>query len=79
MPGVDNVAFVHTGRPGSFSIRCAELCGLWHGHMYQTGKVVGAPAFGAWMAAEQKAEALNNKYLPPYSLYYFPEPQRRAG
>src|SRR5438309_2119226 len=28
VPGVDNTAFVHTRRAGSFSIRCAELCGL---------------------------------------------------
>jgi cytochrome c oxidase subunit II len=79
VPGVDNIAFVHTRNPGSFSIRCAELCGLWHGHMYQTGQVVSGAAFGSWMAAEQQAEALNKKYLPPYSGHYFPDPQRRAG
>jgi cytochrome c oxidase subunit 2 len=79
VPGVDNIAFVHTRRAGSFSIRCAELCGLWHGHMFQTGEVVRAGAFGSWIAAEQKAQALNQKYLPPYALHYFPEPLRRAG
>jgi cytochrome c oxidase subunit 2 len=79
VPGVDNIAFVHTRKAGSFSIRCAELCGLWHGHMFQTGEVVGADSFRSWIAAEQKAEALNQKYLPPYSLHYFPEPLRRAG
>jgi cytochrome c oxidase subunit II len=79
VPGVDNIAFVHTRKAGSFSIRCAELCGLWHGHMFQTGKVVGGDAFTSWIAAEQRAEALNQKYLPPYSRHYFPEPLRRAG
>ncbi len=79
VPGVDNIAFVHTRKPGSFSIRCAELCGLWHGHMYQTGQVVSTAGFASWMASEQKAEALNKKYLPPYSGHYYPEPQRRAG
>ena len=79
VPGVDNIAFVHTRKAGSFSIRCAELCGLWHGHMFQTGEVVAAGAFQSWIAAEQKSEALNQKYLPPYSGHYFPEPQRRAG
>ncbi len=79
VPGADNIAFVHTRKAGSFSIRCAELCGLWHGHMAQTGHVVGGGAFGSWIAGEQKAEALNQKYLPPYSRHYFPEPTRRAG
>jgi cytochrome c oxidase subunit 2 len=79
VPGADNVAYVHTHRPGSFTIRCSELCGLWHTHMIQTGHVVSGGEFASWLAAEQKTEALNLKYLPPYALYYFPEPQRRAG
>ena len=36
-PGVDNVAFVKTKTAGTFQIRCAELCGLWHGYMFDTG------------------------------------------
>ena len=79
VPGVDNIAFVHTRRTGSFAIRCAELCGLWHGHMYQTGQVVSLGDFKAWIADEEKAEHLNQKYLPPYARHYFPDPQRRAG
>jgi cytochrome c oxidase subunit 2 len=79
VPGTDNVAFVQTHGTGSFSIRCAELCGLWHGHMYQTGKVVAGPEFAAWVALQTKKNALNHKYLPPYAKYYFPEPQLRAG
>ena len=79
VPGADNVAFVHTRGPGSFSIRCSELCGLWHTHMVQTGHVVSRPVFQSWLATELKGEALNLKYLPPYAPFYFPEPQRRAG
>jgi len=79
VPGTDNVAFVQTHGTGSFSIRCAELCGLWHGHMYQTGKVVAGPEFTAWIALQTKKNALNHKYLPPYAKQYFPEPQLRAG
>ena len=79
VPGTDNVAFVQTHGTGSFSIRCAELCGLWHGHMYQTGKVVAGPEFSAWIAEQIKKGALNHKYLPPYAKQYFPEPQLRAG
>ena len=36
-PGVDNVAYVRPTEIRSFSIRCAELCGLFHGHMFDTG------------------------------------------
>jgi cytochrome c oxidase subunit 2 len=79
IPGVDNIAFVHPRKVGSFMIRCAELCGLWHGHMFQTGHVVTAAQFKAWIAEQEQAEAANLKYLPPYSRYYFPEPLRRAG
>ena len=77
--GVDNIAFVHPRAVGSFSIRCAELCGLWHGHMFQTGHVVSRDQFKAWIAGQQAAEGANLKYLPPYSRAYFPDPTRRAG
>jgi cytochrome c oxidase subunit 2 len=79
VPGVDNIAFVHPRRLGNFSIRCSELCGLWHGHMFQTGQVVTAVQFASWIALQTRAEAANLKYLPPYAPEYFPEPLRRAG
>ena len=79
IPGVDNIAFVHPRKLGNFSIRCAELCGLWHGHMFQTGQVVSDAAFAKWIAAERHGEALNLKYLPSYAPSYYPEPLRRAG
>src|SRR5205085_2967230 len=79
VPGVDNIAFVHPRRLGNFSIRCSELCGLWHGHMFQTGQVVSAPQFASWIAQQRHAEAANLKYLPPYARDYFPDPTRRAG
>ncbi len=44
-PGVDNVAFVKATKTGDFQIRCAELCGLWHGYMFDTGQVVDAAQF----------------------------------
>jgi cytochrome c oxidase subunit 2 len=77
--GVDNIVFVHPRRTGSFSIRCAELCGLWHGHMFQTGEVVTQAEFAAWIKQQQAAGKPNYKYLPPYGRTYFPEPTRRAG
>ena len=39
-PGVDNIVYVHTKGPRTFDIHCAELCGLWHGYMFDTGEVV---------------------------------------
>jgi cytochrome c oxidase subunit 2 len=79
VPGVDNIAFVHPRRTGSFSIRCAELCGLWHGHMFQTGQVVSRAQFAAWIAQQRAAAKPGLRYLPPYGRTYYPEPTRRAG
>jgi len=79
VPGADDIAFVHTRRLGTFSIRCAELCGLWHGHMFQTGQVVSAKAFATWIARQERLQALNGRRLPPYATTYYPQPLRRAG
>jgi cytochrome c oxidase subunit 2 len=79
VPGADNIAFVHPRKLGTFSIRCAELCGLWHGHMFQTGAVVTPQAFAVFIHTEQGAELPNLRYLPPFAKTYYPEPLRRAG
>ena len=52
-PGVDNVVYVKTKGPRNFQIRCAELCGLWHGYMFDTGQVVTPSRFAAWIKQEQ--------------------------
>ena len=39
-PGVDNIAFVKPTKLESFNVRCAELCGIWHGYMSNAGRVV---------------------------------------
>jgi cytochrome c oxidase subunit 2 len=77
--GVDNIAYVKARKTGAFDIRCAELCGLWHGHMAKHGYVLAAPAFQAWIAGQQKQNAVIMKYLPKYNRVYFPAPLRRAG
>ena len=79
VPGVDNIAFVTPKRTGAFTVRCAELCGLWHGHMYRTGYVMSKSDFMSWASQQKAADAANAKALPPYSRIYFPEPQHRAG
>jgi cytochrome c oxidase subunit II len=78
-PGIDNVAFVKPDRIGTFQIRCAELCGLWHGYMYDTGKVVTAAQFASWIASQRAEFTPVQKYLPPYSTTYSPDPTARAG
>jgi cytochrome c oxidase subunit 2 len=79
IPGADNVAFVDATKPGQFQVRCAELCGLWHGHMNSYGRVVSQSGFAAWIAARQQQFAAITKTLPPYSNVYYPDPIRRAG
>jgi cytochrome c oxidase subunit 2 len=78
-PGVDNVAYVQTKNPLTFNIHCAELCGVWHGYMFDTGAVVTGPQFASWIAQQQRRFAPATKLLPPYAKQYFPDPQHRGG
>jgi len=78
-PGFNNVAYVTTKGPLSFHVRCAELCGVWHGYMFDQGKVVPKAQFAAWIAQQQQKYAPATKALPPYSKTYFPQALRRAG
>ena len=78
-PGVDNVAFVKTNGPRSFQVRCAQLCGLWHGYMFDSGRFVSGSQFASWVKGQRAAFAPVAKYLPKYSNTYLPDPQRRAG
>src|SRR5271166_2119353 len=78
-PDVDNVAFVKPTRVQSFEVRCSELCGIWHGQMFDYGHVVRPSVFNAWIHQQQVAFAPATKVLPPYSTTYLPEPTRRGG
>ncbi len=78
-PGVNNVAYVTTKGPLTFHVRCAELCGLWHGYMFNTGTVVPRTQFAAWITQQRVQYAPATKLLPPYSRTYFPQPLRRGG
>ena len=78
-PGFNNVAYVTTKGPLSFTVRCAELCGIWHGYMYDTGAVVPKAQFATWIAQQQQQYGPATKTLPPYSKTYFPQALRRAG
>jgi cytochrome c oxidase subunit II len=73
-PGVDNVAFTKPQQLGTFRVQCNELCGLWHGAMYNYGHVVTQTAFAKWAAATQFKEANDGilSALPPYATTYDP-------
>ena len=73
-PGVDNVAFFKPQHVGSFNVRCNELCGIWHGAMFNYGRVVSPAAFQAWAAGIQNKEQANGVLaaLPAYALTYDP-------
>jgi cytochrome c oxidase subunit 2 len=78
-PGVDNVAFVKPTKEMTFEVRCSELCGIWHGAMFDHGHVVSQAAFATWIAEQQTKYAAATKVLPPYKKTYLPEPLRRGG
>ena len=71
-PLVNNVAYTTPKQMGSFTVRCDELCGLWHGAMYNYGKVVSVSAFQTWAHQTEIQLASLTKILPPYSLTYDP-------
>jgi cytochrome c oxidase subunit 2 len=78
-PGIDNIAYVTTKSPMTFEVHCAELCGVWHGYMFDSGKVVPKATFASWIKQAQKTYAPAAKGLPPYSKTYFPSPAGRGG
>jgi cytochrome c oxidase subunit II len=78
-PGANNIAYVTTLKPLNFNVRCAELCGVWHGYMFNNGSVVPKAQFTSWIAQQQQQYAPATKNLPPYSNTYFPQPLRRGG
>ena len=73
-PQVDNVAFATPKALGSFTVRCNELCGIWHGAMFNYGRVVTQSAFQSWASGVQAKEQSDGVLaaLPPYALTYDP-------
>ena len=71
-PGVDNVAYVKPEEERTFELHCSELCGLWHGYMFDTGQMVSEAAFAALdpqpaaglRAGGQGAAAVRDPLLP---------------
>jgi cytochrome c oxidase subunit II len=78
-PAQDNVAYTTTSQLGSFTVRCSELCGLWHGAMYDSGRVVSPTAFQQWATSTQQRLAPNTKLLPPFAYTYIPDANGADG
>jgi cytochrome c oxidase subunit 2 len=78
-PGVNNVAYTKALATGTVSVRCFELCGLWHADMTTTARVVSLAAFRAWAAATRVQLASLTAILPPYSLTYDPNSVAQLG
>jgi cytochrome c oxidase subunit II len=71
-PGLNNVAYTTPEHTGQFQVRCSELCGIWHGSMYDTGDVLSVPAFLQWTQTTRVQLADVTKLLPPYAASYDP-------
>jgi cytochrome c oxidase subunit 2 len=71
-PGVNNVAYTEPTHLGTFVVRCAELCGLWHGAMFDYGYVVTQAQFHLWATKTEAQLADITKLLPPYATTYDP-------
>jgi cytochrome c oxidase subunit II len=71
-PQVNNVAYTTTEHTGGVTVRCAELCGLWHGAMFDYGQVVSVAAFQSWAHATEARMAKITRTLPRYALVYYP-------
>jgi cytochrome c oxidase subunit II len=71
-PGVNNIAFTTPLHMGVVTVRCAELCGLWHGAMFDYGAVVSVATFRTWAARTEVQLAAVTKVLPPYATSYDP-------
>ncbi len=71
-PGINDVAYTKPEHLGNVRVRCAELCGLFHGGMTNVGRVVTAAQFQEWATSTQARLADVTKLLPPYATIYDP-------
>jgi cytochrome c oxidase subunit 2 len=78
-PGLDNVAFTTTEQLGSFMVRCDELCGLWHGAMYNSGSVVSTAGFDQWATSTETSRASQTALLPGFAWTYVPDANGSDG
>jgi len=51
-PGVITVIRATPDKLGSFTVRCSQLCGLYHSFMYAPGSVVTSAKFSQWLQSQ---------------------------
>lgn len=56
-PGEQTIATVRPTQIGTFTARCAELCGLYHSYMQTTVHVVSQADFNAWAQNPAKSSS----------------------
>jgi cytochrome c oxidase subunit 2 len=80
-PGVDNIAYFKPQQVGHFIVRCNELCGIWHGAMFNQGAVMTQAGFSAWATATHNLEARRGVLaaLPPFATTYNPTTIAQLG
>ena len=78
-PNVDNVAFATTNETGRFTVRCDELCGIWHGAMYNYGYIVSPTTFYKWATSTEKKLSPLTKILPKFAWTYNPSANGSGG
>ncbi|CAG4931185.1 MULTISPECIES: cytochrome c oxidase subunit II [Acidithrix] len=78
-PDYNNIAYAKTQQTGKFVVRCDELCGIWHGAMYNYGHVVSQAQFQTWASNMETQNAALTKLLPKYSLTYTPSYSGAGG
>ena len=78
--GVDNIIHVTPQKEGGFQVRCAELCGIWHGEMADSsGKVVSQSEFDSWIQQQQQSFSEIQKTVPSYAPFYFADPLTKGS
>ena len=77
-PDYNNVAYTTTQQLGSFIVRCAELCGIWHGAMYNNGAVVTPQQFESWAKLTAVPAAQEHQAAPALRPHLHARRQRRG-
>ena len=77
-PDYNNVAYTTTQQLGSFIVRCAELCGIWHGAMYNSGAVVSKQQFESWAKLTEFRLAQEHQTAPAVRADVHARRQRRG-
>jgi cytochrome c oxidase subunit 2 len=78
-PGINNVAYTKPLHTGPVTVRCSELCGLWHADMTTAARVVSDASFQTWASASRTQLAALTRNLPPYALTYDPDQVSQLG